>query len=139
LLETSHTHRRHEHANLAELQSTTRMPWAFQALASLTERTPGHKTAIPLISLEDGETGSGVRLKLEEVEPVEYLGQETIEVVGQKVRANKFRLVDPKDPDDQDGMREFWVSESGILLSIKFGGDRGKISLTKYHGPSLGS
>ncbi len=59
----------------------------------------------------------------------------------QRIKPNyRRRVLRLPDPDDQDGTREFWVSESGILLSIKVGkGDRGKTNLTQYHGPSLGS
>jgi hypothetical protein len=112
-------------------------PWAFQALASQAERVVGHKTAMPLITLDDGETKNSISLKVQEIEEVEYLGREAVEVMGKKLLAHKFRLVDPKNPDDPEGPQEFWVSDSGILLSMTFVGAR--ISLTQYQGPSLGS
>jgi hypothetical protein len=112
-------------------------PWAFQAIASRAERVVGHKTAMPLITLDDGETENSISLKVQEIEEVEYLGREAVEVMGKELLAHKFRLVDPKNSDDQDGAQEFWMSDSGILLSMKRGGV--KIILTQYQGPSLGS
>jgi hypothetical protein len=112
-------------------------PWAFQAIASRADRVVGHKTAMPLITLDDDQTENSTSLKVQEIEEVEYLGREAVEVMGKNLLAHKFRLVDPQSSDDQDGTQEFWMSDSGILLSMKRGGV--KIILTQYQGPSLGS
>lgn len=110
------------------------LPWAFQAIVSQAERTVGHKTTISLIALEDGETPDSMVLKVQEVELVEYRGRETIEILGQKILAYKFRLVDPKNPERA---QDFWMSESGILLSMTLGQGGARINLTEYQGPSL--
>src|ERR1022692_4550521 len=94
-------------------------PWAFEAIASQSERIVGRKTALPLITLDEGQTKNDIVLKVQEVEQVEYLGKETIEIIGQKIPAYKFRLLDPKS-----GAQEFWVSESGVVLSMKLGEGR---------------
>jgi hypothetical protein len=73
-------------------------------------------------------------LKVQGVAPVEYLGRETIEIVGQKILAYKFRLVEPKGPERA---QEVWISESGILLSMTLSDSGAKINLTEYQGPSL--
>ena len=110
-------------------------PWAFQALGSQAERVVGHKTAMPLITLDDSETEKGMRLKVQEIEQVEYLGRETVNVLGQKLLAHKFRLADPKNAD---ATQQFWVSESGILLCMTIGeGGSMRITLTQYEGPPL--
>jgi hypothetical protein len=108
-------------------------PWACQALGSQAERVVGHKTAMPLITLDDSDAEKDARLKVQEIEQVEYLGRETVNVLGQKLLAHKFRLPDPKNADSA---QEFWVSESGILLSMTISGDM-KITLTQYEGPPL--
>ncbi|MGA7850554.1 MAG: hypothetical protein WCA13_15720 [Terriglobales bacterium] len=111
---------------------TLDLPWAFQAFVSQAVRTVGHKTAVPLVTLDEGQTRNSISLKVQEIEQVEYLGRETVEILGQKLLAHKFRLVDPETGAEQ----EFWVSESGLLLSMKMGEGR-VISLTQYQGPSL--
>ena len=74
-----------------------------------------------------------MRLKVQGIVQVEYLGRETIEILGKKFLAHKFRLTDPKHPEVA---QDFWASESGILLSMAL--DSGaKINLTQYQGPPL--
>jgi hypothetical protein len=89
---------------------------------------------MPLITLDDSDAEKDVRLKVQEIEQVEYLGSETISVLGQKLLAHKFRLAAAKNADAQ----EFWMSESGILLSMTLGeGGHMRITLTQYEGPPL--
>ncbi len=110
------------------------LPWTFQAVVSQAERTIGHKTAIPLIVLEDGETKDSISLKVQGVVQVEYRGRETIEILGRKIPAHRFRLVDSKEPERA---QDFWMSESGILLSMTMDDSGTRINLTEYQGPSL--
>ena len=106
-------------------------PWEFQALISQAERVIGHNTSIPLITLDDSE--GALSLKIQEIHQVEYLGQEKVEVVGQQVLARTFRVV---GPNNEEIAQKLWVSESGIVLSMKLG-EGVVISLTHYQGPSL--
>jgi len=76
------------------------IPWAFQSFAIQAARSIGHKTTIPLISIDDGDSESSMKLTIEETEQVEYLGWETIEVLNQQVHAHKFRIIDPYDQEE---------------------------------------
>jgi hypothetical protein len=104
-----------------------------RALVSQAERNIGHKTPVSVITMEDGESENSIRLKIQGTGEAEYLGRETVAVLGQKVPAYKFRFTDPKRPE---AAQNVWASESGILLSMTLG-DSTKIDLTEYQGPPL--
>jgi hypothetical protein len=104
--------------------------WAMQALASEAVRSVGHPTEIPLICIED-ERDNRIQLKVQETETVEYLGQENLQVMGQTVDAQKFRI----QAAGKTGSMDIWLSHSGILLQASFFGTR--IALTAYQGPTL--
>lgn len=109
------------------------LPWFFQTVGSQAERSAGQKSAIPLITIEDGDTADSTVLKVQEIEQVEYLGREKIDVVGQTVLAHKFRITDAASATPED----LWLSNSGLLLQLTQQGNP-SLLLTSYEGPSLG-
>lgn len=109
------------------------LPWFFQTTASQAGRTAGQKSAIALITIEDGDTANSTILKVQENEQVEYLGRENIAVVGQTVLANKFRIRETGSTAPED----LWLSDSGLLLRLSQQGNPSLV-LTSYEGPRLG-
>ena len=63
---------------------------------------------------------------------MEYLAQETIEILKQRVLAHKFRGKDRKLANEE---LRYWLSQSGLLLRLKLGDVA--IELTNYDGPGL--
>lgn len=109
------------------------LPWFFQTVGSQAGRSTAQKSAIPLIAIEDGDTTDSTILRVQEIEQVEYLGQEKIDVVGQTVIAHKFRVSDPASAIPED----LWLSDSGLLLRLTQQGNP-SLLLTSYEGPPLG-
>lgn len=108
------------------------LPWFFQTIASQAGRSIGRKSAIPLITIEDGDTTNSTTLKVQEIEQVEYLGREKIDVAGQTVLAHKFRIDDPASAAPEN----LWLSNSGLLLQLSQQGNP-SLLLTTYEGPPL--
>jgi hypothetical protein len=110
--------------------------WASQPFAAQAERVVGHKTTIPLISIEDGDTPGTMKLAVEEIEQIEYLGREKISVLNHQMLAHKFRMTDPY----HQHVGDLWMSNSGLLLAMTLG-EEGEVSvkmmLTSYQGRSL--
>lgn len=110
------------------------MVWAAQTVVAGADRSPGNSTAVPLITIEDGETKGSVRLKVEETEQVKYLGPENLEIMGKAVAADKFQMTST----DQTGSDYVWLSRSGLLLQLSSSDSgNGTIVLTSYEGPPL--
>jgi hypothetical protein len=108
------------------------LPWFFQTVASQAEHSVGRKSAIPLVTIEDGDTPDSTILKVKEIEQVEYLGREKIEVVGQAVLAHKLQIDDPASAAPED----LWLSDSGLLLQLSQQGNP-SLLLTAYEGSPL--
>jgi hypothetical protein len=68
---------------------------------------------------------------VQETESVEYLDQENLEVMGQTVDAQKFRM----QAAGKTGSMDIWLSHTGILLQASFSETR--VALTAYQGPIL--
>lgn len=110
------------------------MVWAAQTVAAGADRSLGNSTAVPLITIEDGETEGSIRLKVEETEQVKYLGPESLEIMGKAVPADKFQMTST----DQTGSQYIWLSRSGLLLQLSSSdAGSGTIVLTTYEGPPL--
>lgn len=110
------------------------MVWAAQTVAAGAERSLDNSTAVPLITIEDGETEGSIRLKVEETEQVKYLGPENLEIVGKAVAADKFQMTST----NQSGSEYIWLSRSGLLLQLSSSDSgSGTVVLTSYEGPPL--
>lgn len=110
------------------------MVWAAQTTAVSADRSLGNSTAVPLITIEDGETEGRIRLKVEETEQVKYLGPENLEIMGKAVAADKFQMTST----DQTGSDYVWLSRSGLLLQLSSSDSgNGTIVLTSYEGLPL--
>lgn len=110
------------------------MPWAMQAIASAAERSVDNSTAMPLITIEDGEAKDSIKLKIEETEQVKYLGPEKLEIMGKEVAADKFQMTSA----GTTGGEYIWLSRSGLLLQLSSSDSgNGTIVLTTYEGPPL--
>lgn len=110
------------------------LPWFFQTAAAQVGRSTGQRSAMPLITIEDGDTPDSTILKVQETEQVEYIGREKVDVVGQTVLAHKFRITDPASAAPED----LWLSDSGLLLRLTQQGNP-SLLLTSYDGPPLGA
>lgn len=109
------------------------LPWFLQTVGSQAGRSAGQKSAIPLITIEDGDTADSTILKVQEIEQVEYLGRANIAVAGQTIVAHKFRVRDGSSAAPED----LWLSDSGLLLRLSQEGNPSLV-LTNYDGPPLG-
>jgi|SRR5215469_2897986 len=107
------------------------LPWFFQTIASQAERSViGRQSSIPLITIEDGETAESTKLKVQEIEQVEYVGRERIQVAGQVALADKFRVTDSGGGAPEN----LWLSNRGLLLQASQQGNPSLV-LTSYDGP----
>lgn len=108
------------------------LPWFFQTIASQAGRSPAQPTAIPLVTIEDGDKAGSIILKVQEIEHVQYLGRDKIEVAGQKALAHSFQITTADNAKPQN----LWLSDSGLLLRLSQQGNPSLI-LTSYKGPPL--
>jgi|SRR5215469_4169839 len=107
------------------------LPWFFQTMAAQAGRISEQTSAIPLITIEDGDTPNSIALKVQEIEHVSYAGREKIEVAGQTVLAHKFQLTETGTAAPEN----LWLSDSGLLLRMSQ--ENSSFVLTNYEGPSL--
>jgi hypothetical protein len=113
-------------------------PWLGQMIIVQAKRIVGHKTKVALLTMlssndDDREDHAG--LKLEDAATVEYVGMETIEIVGQRVNALKFRMRDSDNADLGDSTI-LWMSKSGFLLQLS-SDQKVFTKLSSYRGPAL--
>jgi hypothetical protein len=103
-------------------------PWFYQMLLSQAERSPLRHTSIPLVTFQND------KLIVKKTLDVAYLGREQIEVLGKKIFAHKYHVVDPNDP--KRPAQDLWMSTGGILLKAT-PAYLPAVILTAYEGPML--
>jgi hypothetical protein len=112
------------------------LAWFYQASVAQAERVIGRKTRVPVLSLHDDATNTGIELRVEETDQIEYLSRERIKLLDREILADKFRIDDIERPNSEN-TNFVWVSQSGIVLQITAIGDDSPIRLTEYSGPML--
>lgn len=82
------------------------LAWSIQMEVSQAERSVGHVTGLPFISLQDNLRGEDLKLAVIETEQVKYLGQEQVEVLIRKSWLTSSRM-SPNIPAIQKNRRCF--------------------------------
>jgi hypothetical protein len=110
------------------------LPWFYRDLASRGDHVKGKQILVPILCFEDNGESSGDGVKVQEIDVVEYLGEEAIRVGSKSLAARKFRTWE--SATGAETHEDIWLSDSGLVLQLS---QNGKVDfvLSKYSGPPL--
>ena len=101
------------------------MPWFFATLVAHSDRDAKNPKTLGVVSIAfDGQTPDTLVTGNPADARVQYLGQETIALLGRKVKAHKFSI------DARHYGSTVWVTAGGLLLAAEWADMR--MELTRY-------